>query len=171
MIRDPLDRLGDYVGAGADIVTVHVESCVHIHRVLQQLGSMTNANDPARGVMRGVALNPGTALEAIAPLLDEIDLVVLLAINPGWGGQAFLPSTFGRLRRVREMISGASRPILVGVDGGITRANVGQLAGTGVDVVVTGSAIFDGSTPAANAAGMLAALQKQDSGLYGKPLV
>ncbi len=171
MIRDPLDRLGDYVAAGADLVTVHVESSVHIHRVLQQLGSMKNANDPARGVMRGIALNPGTPLEAIVPLLDEVDLVVLLAINPGWGGQSFLPSTFARLRRVREMVSAVSRPILVGVDGGITRGNVGQLAGTGVDVVVTGSAIFDGGTPPANAAGMLAALQKQDSGLYGKPLV
>ncbi len=171
MIRDPLDRLGDYVAAGADLVTVHVESSVHIHRVLQQLGSMKNANDPARGVMRGIALNPGTPLEAIVPLLDEVDLVVLLAINPGWGGQSFLPSTFARLRRVREMVSAVSRPILVGVDGGITRGNVGQLAGTGVDVVVTGSAIFDGGTPPANAAGMLAAQQKQDSGLYGKPLV
>ncbi len=171
MSRDPLDRVGDYVAAGADIVTVHVESCIHIHRVLQHLGGMKNANDPARGVARGIALNPGTPIEAIVPLLDEVDFVLLLAINPGWGGQSFLPSTFGRLQRVRALVSGASRPVLVGVDGGITRANIARLAGTGVDVVVTGSAIFEGNTPAANAAEMLASLHTQDSGLYGKPLV
>lgn len=171
MIRDPLDKLADVVGAGADVVTVHVESCVHIHRALQQLGGMTNVNDPARGVMRGIALNPGTPVDAIVPLLDEIDLVLLLAINPGWGGQAFLRSTLGRLVRVREIVAGCPRPILVGVDGGITRANVGGLAGTGVDLVVTGSALFDGNTPAANAAEMLAALHTQEPGLYGKPLV
>lgn len=171
MIRDPLDKLADFVAAGADVVTVHVESCVHIHRVLQQLGGMKNANDPARGVMRGIALNPGTAVDSIVPLLDEIDLVLLLAINPGWGGQAFLSSTPGRLARVREIVAGCPRPIVVGVDGGITRANVGRLAGTGVDLVVTGSAIFDGNTPAVNAAEMLAALHTQESGLHGKPLV
>jgi len=158
MIRDPLAALADYVAAGADMITVHVESCVHIHRVLQQLGAMKNANDPGRGLGRGIALNPGTPIEAIVPLLDEVDLVLLLAINPGWGGQAFLPSTFARLARVRQLIAASGRPILLGVDGGITRANVGKLAGTGVDLVVTGSAIFDGDTPAANAAAMLASL-------------
>ena len=132
---------------------------------------MKNANDAGRGVMRGIALNPGTPVGAIEPLLDEVDLVLLLAINPGWGGQSFLPSTLGRLRHVREILADSSRPILVGVDGGITRANVGQLAGAGGDLVVTGSAIFDGNTPAANAAEMLASLRRQDSGLYGKPLV
>ncbi len=158
MIREPLDRLGDYVAAGADIITVHVESSVHVHRALQQLGTMKNANDAGRGIVRGVALNPGTPLEAIVPLVDEIDLVVLLAINPGWSGQAFLPSTLSRLARVRQMVADSGRPILVGVDGGITRANIGQLKGTGVDLVVTGSAIFDGNTPAANAASMRASL-------------
>jgi len=157
MIREPLDRLADYVAAGADLITIHVESCVHVHRALQQLGGMTNANDPARGIARGIALNPGTPLAAIEPLMGEIDLVVLLAINPGWGGQAFLPSTFARIDRAREMVAGTG--ILLGVDGGITRANVGQLAGRGVDVVVTGSAVFDGTDPAANADTMLAALR------------
>jgi ribulose-phosphate 3-epimerase len=157
MIREPLDRLADYVAAGADLVTVHVESCVHIHRVLQQLGTMRNANDPARGIVRGIALNPSTMLETIEPLMGEIDLVVLLAINPGWGGQSFLPSTFARLERVRQMVAGTG--ILLGVDGGITQANIGHLAGRGVDLVVTGSAVFDGKAPAANAASMLAALR------------
>lgn len=162
MIREPLDRLGDYVAAGADIITVHAESCVHIHRVLQQLGAMTNANDAGRGLVRGIALNPGTPIEAIVPLIDEVDLILLLAINPGWSGQSFLPSTLPRLARVRQLVADSGRPILIGVDGGITRANVGRLAGTGVDIVVTGSAIFDGNTPAANAASMLASLSAAD---------
>jgi ribulose-phosphate 3-epimerase len=162
MIREPLDRLGDYVAAGADIITVHAESCVHIHRVLQQLGAMTNANDAGRGLVRGIALNPGTPIEAIVPLIDEVDLILLLAINPGWSGQSFLPSTLPRLARVRQLVADSGRPILLGVDGGITRANVGRLAGTGVDIVVTGSAMFDGNTPAANAASMLASLSAAD---------
>src|SRR5205823_1466167 len=95
MIEEPLEKLGDYVAAGADVVTVHAESCTHVHRVLQRLGTMENANDPARGIVRGLALNPGTPLEVLEPLLDELDLVHLLAINPGWGGQKFLPATIG----------------------------------------------------------------------------
>jgi len=159
MIEEPLERLGDYVAAGADVVTVHAESCTHIHRVLQRLGTMENANDRARGLVRGVALNPGTPLEVLEPLLDEVDLVHLLAINPGWGGQKFLPATMGRIADVRRLLVRAGRRILLGVDGGITRENVGTLAGSGVDLVVTGSAVFDGKAPAENARTMLAALR------------
>jgi ribulose-phosphate 3-epimerase len=159
MIQDPLDKLDDYVTAGADVVTVHAESCTHIHRVLQRLGTMQNANDPARGIVRGLALNPGTPIEAIVPLLDEIDLLLLLAINPGWGGQKFLPATMGRIASARRLLDGAGGRVLLAVDGGITRDNVGRLAGTGVDVVVTGSAVFDGKAPAENARTMMAALR------------
>jgi ribulose-phosphate 3-epimerase len=159
MIQDPLEKLDDYVSAGADVVTVHAESCTHVHRVLQRLGAMQNANDPARGIVRGLALNPGTPLEAVVPLLDEVDLLLLLAINPGWGGQKFLPATTGRIAQARRLLDGAGRRILLAVDGGITRENVGRLSGTGVDVVVTGSAVFDGKAPAANARAMLAALR------------
>ena len=160
MIRDPLGQLADFVAAGADIVTVHAESCDHVHRVLQQLGTMQNANDPGRGIVRGLALNPGTPLEAMEPLLDEVDLVLLLAVNTGWGGQRFIPATMGRLERARRRLEAAGRRILLGVDGGITRDNVGQLAGTGVDLVVTGSAVFDGKAPGENARHMLAALRR-----------
>ena len=159
MIRDPLEKLDDYVAAGADVVTVHAESCTHVHRVLQRLGAMQNVNEPARGIVRGLALNPGTPLEAVVPLLDEVDLLLLLAINPGWGGQKFLPATMGRIASARRLLDGAGRRILLAVDGGITRDNVGRLAGTGVDVVVTGSAVFDGKAPAENARAMLAALR------------
>ena len=159
MIDEPLEKLGDYVAAGADVVTVHAESCTHIHRVLQRLGTMQNANDPARGIVRGLALNPGTPLEVLAPLLDELDFVHLLAINPGWGGQKFLPATMGRIASARRLLDATGRRILLGVDGGITRENIGSLARTGVDIVVTGSAVFDGKAPTENARAMLAALR------------
>jgi ribulose-phosphate 3-epimerase len=160
MIQEPLGKVGEYVAAGADIVTVHVESCVHVHRVLQHLGTLTNANDPARGIVRGVALNPGTPLAVLEPLLAEIDLVVLLAINPGWGGQSFLPSTVERAARVRDLAARAGRPLLLGLDGGVTRQNVGMVASIGADLVVTGSAVFDGKNAPANARYMLAAVRQ-----------
>jgi ribulose-phosphate 3-epimerase len=159
MIQDPLDKVADYVGAGADIVTVHVESTTHVHRVLQHLATLPNANDPERGLVRGLALNPGTPLAALEPLLDELELVLLLAVNPGWGAQRFIPATMARIAAAREMIERSGRDVLLGVDGGITRDNVGQLAGTGVDVVVTGSAVFDGKAPVENARHMLRALR------------
>jgi ribulose-phosphate 3-epimerase len=159
MIDEPLSKVGDFVAAGADIVTVHVESSAHVHRVLQQLGAMANANDPARGLVRGVALNPGTPVEAVEPLLDQAELVLLLAVNPGWGGQRFIPATLDRLARVKEMVARAARRILVGVDGGITRQNVAEVARAGADLIVTGSAVFDGKAAAANAAVMLEAVR------------
>ena len=159
MIVDPLEKLADYVSAGADVVTVHVESCTHVHRVLQQLGTMKNATDVARGIVRGIALNPGTPLEAIEPLLDDVDLVLLLAVNPGWGGQRFIPATIGRIARARRLLEAAGRRILLGVDGAITKDNIRSVAGTGVDLVVTGSAVFDGKTPTETARHMLAALR------------
>lgn len=158
MIRDPLDKLADWVAAGADIITVHAESCTHVHRVLQHLGTMQNANDPSRGIVRGLALNPGTPLEVIDPLLDEIDLVLLLAVNPGWGGQRFITRAMDRIVAARRRIAGAGRTVLLGIDGGITRDNIGEFANAGVDLVVTGSAVFDGRAPAENARFMLAAL-------------
>ena len=81
MINEPLDKIESYVAAGADMITVHAESSRHIHRVLQVLGEMTNANDPARGILRGVALNPGTPLDVVTPLLDEMEMVFLLMIS------------------------------------------------------------------------------------------
>ncbi len=161
MIDEPLTKVADYVAAGADIVTVHVEATRHIHRVLQQLGHMTNANDPARGIVRGVALNPGTPVELVEPLLDELDLVLLLAVNPGWSGQRFIPATLRRIARVRQLATAASRDILVGVDGGITLQNVAEVARAGADLIVTGSAVFDGKSAAANARAMLEAVRSR----------
>jgi ribulose-phosphate 3-epimerase len=160
MIAEPLAKVAEYVAAGADIVTIHPEAGPHPHRLLQQMRSMTNANDPGRGLVRGVALNPGTPLEALEPLMDELELILILAVNPGWAGQKFIPATFERLGLAREMIQKSKREIVLGVDGGITQANIGEVAKTGVDIVVTGSAVFDGKAAEANARFMLAAVEK-----------
>src|SRR5262245_5915356 len=128
MITDPLEKLADYVSAGADVITVHVESCTHVHRVLQHLGTMENATAAAPGIVRRVPLQPGPPLEACEPPRGEVDLILLLAIDPGWGGQRFIPATMERIARARRLVEAAGRRILVGVDGGITKENIGSLA-------------------------------------------
>ncbi|MFH2068797.1 MAG: ribulose-phosphate 3-epimerase [Candidatus Omnitrophota bacterium] len=158
MITEPLEKVKDYVAAGADIISVHAESSIHIHRVLQALGKMSNQNDPERGLIRGVALNPGTPVEVLEPLLNEVDVVTLLAINPGWSGQQFIPSTRQRVQRIKRLISESGREILICVDGGITRENIAEISKMGADIVVTGSAVFDGKTTVENAAFMIGAL-------------
>jgi ribulose-phosphate 3-epimerase len=155
MVDEPLSKVADYVKAGADMLTVHAEADRHIHRVLQQLGAMENANDPARGLLRGVALNPGTPIESLEPLLAQVELVLLLAVNPGWGGQGLGAETPRRLERARRLIEGCGRDVLLGVDGGITRGNIGEVAKLGPDLIVTGSAVFDGKAPEENARFML----------------
>jgi len=161
LIDDPLEKLDAYVAAGADMITVHVESGRHIHRVLQKLSEMTNANDPDRGILRGIALNPGTPLDVILPLIDEVDMVFLLAVNPGWRGQKFIPSTELRLKQLQQLIRESKKDILVGVDGGIARNNIADVAQMKPDIIVTGSAVFDGKTPLQNAKFMIKALTKR----------
>ena len=158
MIEEPLDKLESYVAAGADMITVHVESCRHIHRVLQKLGEMTNANGSGRSILRGLALNPGTPLDVITPRIDELEMVFLLAVNPGWSGQKFITLTEERLRRLKQMIHNAKKNVLVGVDGGITRKNIANVARMDADIIVTGSAVFDGKTPLENAKFMISAV-------------
>jgi len=160
MIRDPIGKVAEYAAAGADIITVHVEADLHIHRVLQSMGKMVNANDPDRGLARGVALNPGTPLETLEPLLAEVEMVVLLAVNPGWSGQSLIPTTFTRIEKLRRLIRESERDILLCVDGGVTRSNIAEIAGAGADVIVTGSAVFDGKAPEENARFMLEAVRR-----------
>jgi len=151
--------VADYVAAGADIVTIHVEACSHVHRVLQKLGTLTNVNDGERGIVRGVALNPSSPLEVLEPLLAEVEMISILAVNPGWGGQKFFPSAFKRIERTQQMIAGSGREILLCVDGGITKANIAEIARTGADLIVAGSAVFDGKTAEENARFMLEAIK------------
>ncbi|HEX7263540.1 MAG TPA: ribulose-phosphate 3-epimerase [Candidatus Dormibacteraeota bacterium] len=141
MIQEPLEKVGAYVDAGAKVLTFHVEATQHPHRVLQALGS---------SVTRGIALNPGTPVEAVDPLLDEVEFVLVLAVNPGWGGQSFAPNTQRRLAVIRDKIDRSGRSVRLGVDGGVTRENVGAIAAMGVDVIVAGSAVFDGGDAVAN---------------------
>lgn len=162
MIEAPLHKVADYVAAGADIVTVHVEADRYVRRVLVELGSMANANDPARGIVRGVALLPGTPVAALEPVIDLVDYVMILAVDPGWGGQKFGSPTPERVAEVQSLIATSGRDILVGVDGGVTKANIGEVAATGADLIVTGSAVFDGVDPDTNARLMLDALARRD---------
>jgi len=105
-------------------------------------------------------LNPGTPLEVLEPLLDELELILILAVNPGWGGQKFIDAARGRVENVKRMIADSGRKILLGVDGGITRDNIADVAALGVDLIVTGSAVFDGKAAEANAKFMLEAVKK-----------
>lgn len=154
MIDEPLEKLGPFIKAGADIITFQVESASNPHRVLQVLGDAANASDASRGIVRGVAVSPGTPLEILEPLLRDLEYVLLLAVNPGWGGQGFAASIPARLARVRAMAAASGRPILVGVDGAVTRTNIESVAALRPDVIVSGSAIFDGKAAAANLAFM-----------------
>jgi ribulose-phosphate 3-epimerase len=153
MVQDPLSKVDAFLEAGADLVTIHVESTTQPLRVLQALGSPRSAT--ARP-LRGVAVAPSTPVDIVEPLLDEAEYLLVLAVNPGWGGQSFLASTPRRVERARTLIEASGRPILLGVDGGVTAANLESVLELGADIVVTGSAIFDGRDPAANARAMLA---------------
>ncbi len=162
MVEEPLEKLAAYVAAGADLLTVHVEGCRHPHRVFQALHGMRNANDPGRPLLRGIAVCPGTPVEAVEPLLDDVEAVFLLAVDPGWGGQKFIPSTGRRFEKLRSLIG--NRNLLTGLDGGVTQDNIAEIAGLKPDIVVTGSAVFDGKTPAENLRRMLDAVRRPRAG-------
>lgn len=161
MIDEPLEKVAEYAAVGSDIITIHPEACSQPLRVLQLLRTQTNANDSARGILRGVALNPSSPLEILEPLLDEVEMISILAVNPGWTGQKFFPSAFKRIERTKRMIEESGKDILLGIDGGITKANIAEIARTGADLIVTGSAVFDGKSAEANAKFMLEAVKKE----------
>jgi ribulose-phosphate 3-epimerase len=142
LMISPTDRyLAAFAEAGADTITVHVEAGPHLHRSLQRIREL--------GAKVGVAINPGTPVEAVAPVLDDVDLVLVMSVNPGFGGQRFIPATLDKLRAMRELVG--SRPITIEVDGGVTAANTAEIVAAGADVLVVGSAAFSGGTPAAYA--------------------
>lgn len=158
MVEEPLAKLDAYVKAGADVVTLHVESSRYVQPALQRLGTLKNVNDEARGIVRGIALNPGTPLDVLDPLLDDVEFVLLLAVNPGFPG-GFVPSTPARFAALQTKVRRHGRDVLLGIDGGVKRANIADIVALGPDLIVTGSAVFDGVAPEENARSMLDAMR------------
>ena len=138
MIVEPERYIETYVRAGADLLTVHVEACPHLARVLHQIREA--------GAKAGVALNPATGPQAIEWVLDNLDLILVMSVNPGFGGQSFIPSSLAKVRQVKNLIGG--RPIEISVDGGVNREKAGPLARAGATTLVAGSAIFGAQDPA-----------------------
>ena len=134
MIAEPVRYVEDFARAGADILTVHPEADVHLHRTLQRIRAL--------GIRAGVALNPGTSETALRYVLPLMDLVLVMTVNPGFGGQAFLSEMVAKVRAVRQMLNAAGSAALLSVDGGITPLTAPLLITEGADILVAGSAIF-----------------------------
>ena len=136
MIEEPDRYLADFAEAGASVITVHQEACPHLHRTVQAIHDL--------GCRAGVALNPATALVTLEEILGDVDLVLIMSVNPGFGGQSFIPGSTDKVRRLRQMSGGAARRPLIEVDGGVTPDNARALLDAGADVLVAGSAVFRG---------------------------
>ena len=134
MINPAQPYLKDYAEAGADIITVHAEADKHLDRSLQLIRSL--------GKKAGVSLNPNTPETLLEYVLDKVDMILLMSVNPGFGGQSFIPSALGKLREVRERIDRSGRAIRLEIDGGVKADNIGEIARAGADTFVAGSAIF-----------------------------
>ena len=146
LMIDPVDPyLEAFAAAGSDLITVHVEAGYHVDRTLQVIRAL--------GKKAGVSLNPGTPPEAVEWLLDRVDLVLVMSVNPGFSGQSFIPGQLEKIHRLKAMIG--DRPIELEVDGGVSPANAGAIAAAGADVVVAGNAVF-GAGPAGYAAAIAA---------------
>ncbi len=135
MIVEPDHLIPEFVKNGADIITVHLETCPHLHRTIQRIKHL--------GARAGVSINPATPISSIEEILDEIDLLLVMSVNPGFGGQTFIPKTLDKIRTARKMISNRNLKTDLEVDGGIKIANAKQIAEAGADVFVAGSAIFE----------------------------
>jgi ribulose-phosphate 3-epimerase len=139
MIDNPDDTVGWYLDAGADIVVVHVESCRHVHRVISSI------KEAGRGA--GVSLNPGTPLASVEPVLADVDQVLVMSVDPGFGGQAFIPSSLDRIRELAQMIEAAGSAARIAVDGGIDDGTARAVVEAGATVLVAGNAIFGADDP------------------------
>jgi ribulose-phosphate 3-epimerase len=139
MIIEPERYVAEFVAAGADMVTVHVEACTHLQRTLAHIREL--------GARAGVALNPSTPPSALEYVLDDLDLVLVMSVNPGFGGQSFIPSAHRKIRELRKLLG--TRPVDVSVDGGVKAGLAKSLAEDGASTLVAGSAVFGAADPAA----------------------
>jgi len=148
MILEPGHYAEAFKKAGADILTVHFEACPHLHRNLQQIKSL--------GMKAGVAITPHTPVHSLSDIIHEIDMVCLMSVNPGFGGQKFIPYTLDKIRALKQMIKERSLPTLIEIDGGVTLENAPAILEAGADVLVAGNTVFKSADPSA----MIAALKK-----------
>lgn len=148
MINPAQPYLEEYANAGADIITVHAEADKHLDRSLQVIQSL--------GKKAGVSLNPATPESVLEYVLDKVDLILVMSVNPGFGGQSFLPSQLDKIRRIRKMIG--DRPIELEVDGGVNVDTIGDVVAAGADVLVAGSAVFKGDDYAATIGALRSAI-------------
>lgn len=148
MILEPGNFAEAFKKAGADVLTVHYEACPHLHRNLQQIKSL--------GMKAGVALNPHTPVHLLSDILHDIDMVLLMSVNPGFGGQQFIPHTLDKIRALKKMITDKNLPTLIEIDGGVTLDNAKAIVKAGADVLVAGNTVFRSSDPEAT----IAALKK-----------
>jgi ribulose-phosphate 3-epimerase len=139
MIVEPEKYAEAFKKAGADILTVHIETCQHLHRNIQQIKSL--------GMQAGVAINPHTPVSDLNDILGDIDVVCMMSVNPGFGGQSFIPHTLNKIKLLREMIDERSLKVKIEVDGGVTLENARSIVDAGADVLVAGSTVFKSANP------------------------
>jgi ribulose-phosphate 3-epimerase len=140
MIEQPERYVDDFRKAGADVITVQYEACIHLQRLLVHIRSL--------GAKAGVALNPSTPVELLQDVIEDLDLILIMSVNPGFGGQSFIPNAIKKLREARRLIDAHNPTCELEVDGGIGRANIGAVVGAGANVIVMGSSIYGAADPA-----------------------
>lgn len=146
MIVDPDRYIQTFADLGADVLTVHYEACTHLHRTLQAI--------KAAGMKAGVAMNPHTSVSLLKDTLNDIDLVCLMSVNPGFGGQKFIENTYSKVRSLSQMIKERGASTQIEIDGGVTNANAAQLVEAGANVLVAGSYVFRSDNPTQTIAGL-----------------
>ena len=139
MIANPDQYIKEFVDAGADIITVHYETCPHLHRTIQLIKSF--------GVKAGVALNPHTPVQALEDVINDLDLVLIMSVNPGFGGQKFIPSSVSKVKKMKSLIAANKSSALIEVDGGVNLETGAELSAAGADALVAGSYVFKSENP------------------------